>query len=230
MAKQKCLQKFTDFEKIFEQENVSNEDMQKLTDADFVEFLKSFVNKCNTILKKSTGNNNVELLNLVSKFEDKVISHLSTGNFNLKNYSWSCNQRLILSTLSTKLQEYGRMPSMVELADLTGLSRQTINKHLKDFENNPLHIEHYNQFKFLATKVLASLFSYAIQGDTKACIAYLKVVGMMNTNTTQQPVNNTQNNYIQINGLTITQNALDNLNSEQLEQLQSILITKALSK
>jgi hypothetical protein len=124
------------------------------------------------------------------------------------------------------LQDYGPMPSKVEIAKKSGLSRQTIHKHLKEYKTHPLFLGQMEQFRFMSSKLLATIFHYAINGDIAASKLYFSVIGCANAG---QQLNNTmiqnQNNYIQINGTVLSQETIRQLNAEQMNSIESILKT-----
>ena len=66
------------------------------------------------------------------------------------------------------------------------------------------------------------MIQLAFNGDTKAAKLYLDVVG--NTQGLISTIRN-QNNYIQINGLILSQESVKKLNPEQLGTIESILKT-----
>jgi hypothetical protein len=71
-------------------------------------------------------------------------------------------------------------------------------------------------------KVLPKVFSYSVQGKMKAAKLFLDFTG----NSDLQGNNiNTQNNYIQINQYKLTQEIIQKLDIEQLNQIESILKT-----
>ena len=141
-----------------------------------------------------------------------------------KNQLWESNHNKITATISILIEEYGRMPSKVEIAKKTGLSRQTIHKHLKEYKTHPLFLGQMEQFSFMSSKLLAKVFQYAINGDMAAAKLYFNIIGYAN-NVQQQ--NNTmiqnQNNYIQINGTVLSQETIQQLNAEQLNSIERIL-------
>ena len=141
-----------------------------------------------------------------------------------KNQLWESNHNKITATISILIEEYGRMPSKVEIAKKTGLSRQTIHKHLKEYKTHPLFLGQMEQFSFMSSKLLAKVFQYAINGDMVAAKLYFNIIGYAN-NVQQQ--NNTmiqnQNNYIQINGTVLSQETIQQLNAEQLNSIERIL-------
>jgi DNA-binding transcriptional regulator YhcF (GntR family) len=138
-----------------------------------------------------------------------------------KNSIWEYNHNRVTAVISKLMQEYGRMPSKTEIAAETGLSRQTVHKHLNEYENNPLHQEQQKQFRFMANKVLAKVFSFAINGDTAAAKLYLQAVGSLNND--RAPGTITQNNFIQINSITLNQDTLKRISPERLNEIEQIL-------
>lgn len=138
-----------------------------------------------------------------------------------KNIIWEYNHNRVTAAISKLIQEYGRMPSKTEIAAETGLSRQTIHKHLNEYENNPLHLEQQKQFRFMAEKVLARVFSFAVNGDTAAAKLYLQAVGSLNNERAPSAI--TQNNFIQINSITLNQDTLKRISPERLNEIESIL-------
>jgi len=75
----------------------------------------------------------------------------------------------------------------------------------------------------MASKVLAKMFQFAVNGDTGAAKIFLKAVGAMNETGTNSTLIQTQNNFVQINGMVIKQEALMQLAPEQLSTIESIL-------
>jgi predicted DNA-binding protein YlxM (UPF0122 family) len=142
----------------------------------------------------------------------------------MKNQLWEYNHQRITASISNLMQNYNRMPTMNEIVDECGLSRQTIHKHLKEYMNHPLYLEHIRQFKYSASIVLAQIYKLALNGDMKAAKLYFNIIGGLNS---RQFFNNTfiqnQNNYIYINGILFDQEAVKFLNPEQLNTVEAIL-------
>ena len=115
------------------------------------------------------------------------------------------------------------MPSKTEIAAKTELSRQTVHKHLKEYNTHPEYIGQVEQFKFMASKVFAKVYHLAITGDVAAAKLYFSVLGYSDkfkSNTTR--IQN-QNNYIQINGTVLSQESLKQLSPEQLNSIETLL-------
>ena len=191
----KSLQKFTESETkindILELNQITHEDLKRLTESEESELMAIITQRFNSL--KGT-----ERDSLYKKIE--LVIHDTT-----KNQIWEYNHVQITCAISTLMQEYGRMPSKTDLADKTGLSRQTIHKHLKEYASNPNYLEQVEQFRFMTSKVLTKVFQFAVNGDIGAAKLFFNVIG----NGIAQPINNTliqnQNNYIQINGKVLSQ-------------------------
>jgi hypothetical protein len=145
-----------------------------------------------------------------------------------KNQIWENNHNSIIYGIATLTHEYGRMPTKSEIANKTKLSRQTVHKHLKDYQSNPLYTEYQQQFKFMESKVLARVFQFAVNGDVRAARLYLECTGALK-NSPLGKNNNTliqnQNNYIQIGAVLLNQEIIKNLKPEQISTIEGILKT-----
>jgi hypothetical protein len=139
---------------------------------------------------------------------------------------WEYNHYVISSAISKLMHERSLMPNKTEIAKATGLSRQTIAKHLKEYKVHPEYAEELEQFKFMAPKVLANVFKFAVNGDIKAARLYFEMVGAINKQQFGMVVN-AQNNYIQINNTILSQENLKQLSEEQLNQIESIITRSA---
>lgn len=210
--------------------------LQKLTDSESEIKINTVLNLEEITLKDLATLNEIErnrLMGLINeKFskakgteKDNLIKQLDQiMNSTMKNQLWEYNQNQITWAISTFIQENGRIPTTTEIATKTELSRQTVHKHLKEYSSHPLYLEQIEQFKFLTSKVLARVFTFAVNGDIGAAKLYLNVMGCLNNG---QSSNNTliqnQNNYIQINGTVLSQETIKNLSPEQLSNIETIL-------
>lgn len=206
-----------------------NKSLQK-----FTELEKNELKVIDTIkyLKKNFGldENNVEqVFELISQKteelkgmeRDKFLYHVwPLLTVETKNQLWECNHIRINWAISTMIQKLGRMPSKMELADKTGLSRQTIHKHLKDYNQHPIYQNQLLQFRFMADKVLARIFDFAVNGDMKAAKLYFDILGK-DFGVTQN--NFVQNNFVQINNIKLSQEKIMQLSPEKLNEIESII-------
>lgn len=162
----------------------------------------------------------------VSKGEelDKLLEQLSEVLPNeVKNQLWENNHFSITQSMTKLIEEYGKMPTKNQIANDTGLSRQTIHKHLSGYAEHPLYAEQLKQFKFMADRGLAKVIKQAAQGDMKAARLYFDVMGNLGNDDRLNSTIKTQNNYIQINQTTLSQETIKRLSPEQLNQIEAVL-------
>jgi predicted transcriptional regulator len=143
-----------------------------------------------------------------------------------KQQVWEYNHQAITSAIATLTEQHGSMPTKNQLAEETGLSRQTISKHLKEYQTHPAHAEQIEQFKIMAPRLMAKVFQSATKGDIRAAKLYLEAVGATHKQQSNTVVKS-QNNHIQINNTILSQENLKRLSAEQLNQIEHI-VAKAL--
>jgi len=151
-------------------------------------------------------------------FLNKVESVFSA---NTKNSVWEYNHLVITNFISEFMRVRGIMPTKSSIVQETGLSRQTVAKHFKEYTSHPGYTAEMEQFKFMANNILATVFKYASSGDMRAAKLYLEMVGAIDKK--QNTVVNEQNNYIQINNTILSQENLKQLTAEQLNQIESFI-------
>jgi hypothetical protein len=186
---------------------LSTDDL-KLFEDDELRFLGPFMTKKLNELK------GVEFDDFCEKVE--AITPVDT-----KNQIWYRTHNTILSTIARLMQDYGRMPAPYEIAHEAQLSSNSVEKHLSEYAKNKKHADTKDRFEFMTSKVLARVFKYAVNGDMRAAKLYFDVVGNLGTNGSS--IVNTQNNYIQINQFKLSQETVQQLTPEQLEQVEIVL-------
>jgi hypothetical protein len=139
-----------------------------------------------------------------------------------KNQIWERNHILIVAEISNYMNKYGMMPSNNNIVDNTGLSRQTVHKHLKEFLRHSTNLDQIQKFRIMTERVLTVVFKEAIAGNMKAARLYLESV---NNSTESIKRINTQNNYIQINETVLSQEKLNLLTPEQLNKIELVINT-----
>lgn len=216
MKQKKGLQRLTKsqqkIEKLFSLKQINQSDIEGLTKAEN-DYLNELLTEKVNSLKGADRD----------RFLRKIEPITSEAT---KNQLWETNHNKIMWAISTLLQEYNRMPSKTEISNKAELSRQTVHKHLKEYHQHPHHLEQMEQFRFMATRVLAMVYRYAINGDTSAAKLYFNIIGLLNNG--QQSTKATvqhQNNYIQINNTILSQQSIQHLNPEQLNSIEAILKT-----
>jgi hypothetical protein len=210
----KSLQKFTSTRKkieyLYSLDQITFKDIHEILNGDEI---KIFYNEMTQKSKDLKGKEYDMFWHKV----DKII-HQET-----KNSLWEYNHSQITAYLSDFIHENGRMPHNSELAARTGLSRQTIHKHLKEYQDSSLFDEQQKQLLFLREKVLAKMFSFGVKGNIKAARLFLECTSGMNEKKLNV-TNNTQNNFIQINGTILTQDFINGLSSDVLQVIQRELM------
>jgi hypothetical protein len=207
------LQKFTELEikiaALMQFKQLKYENLEILTSAEKGEFERLMTIKLNLL----RGDERDAFL--------KKIDLITTQN--TKYQIWEDHHINITSTISKYIHEYGCMPTKSHLAEKTGLSRQTIHKHIKDYHANSQYVEEIEQFKFMTSKLLAKVFKYATNGDMRAAKLYFDMVGNMQNDQVGNTYIKNQNNYIQINGTILSQDRIKQLSKNQLEQIEQII-------
>src|SRR5690606_17797056 len=203
------LQKFTETETvindILQKNKIEKNDIEHLTNEERDYFGSITAKK----LSELKGN---ERDKFIKKIESIIVE-------STKNDLWEYNHTAIIRAISVLIQKYGRMPTKTEIATETELSKQTVHIHLKDFGTNEFYLEHLEQFKIMMPKVLAKVFTYAVNGDIAAAKLYFNIIGY-----SVEPNNVlTQNNYIQINNTVLSQKDIAKLTPEKLEILEQVL-------
>jgi hypothetical protein len=128
---------------------------------------------------------------------------------------WEYNHQQITNAMAEYMEANGVMPTRTQLANITGLSRQTIHKHLRDYSTHPQYKAQLEQFRFMAHKVLAAVCNKALAGDMQAAKLLFTLTGIMPT----QQVNPT----VQINDTQLSQETVELLSPEQKVAIEMIV-------
>jgi predicted DNA-binding protein YlxM (UPF0122 family) len=219
----KGLQKLTESEKkinsILALKKIRLEDLEILNDTERIQLYQIITDRFN----EPNGNERDDFYHKI-----EAVTAPET-----KNQIWENNHNSIIYGIATLTHEYGRMPTKSEIANKTKLSRQTVHKHLKEYQSNSLYAEYQQQFKFMESKVLAKVFQFAVNGDIRAARLYLEYVGALknqssgnnNNNINNNTLIQNQNNYIQIGAVLLNQEIIKNLKPEQISTIEGILKT-----
>jgi len=97
-----------------------------------------------------------------------------------KGKLWEENHKKIVDAISSVMVSYrAAPPGVTELARKTGLSRQTIYAHMREFKNHPTQLERIRMFEMMKFEVMMRLCSSAISGDYRSMKLYLQVAGVI---------------------------------------------------
>jgi hypothetical protein len=80
--------------------------------------------------------------------------------------------------------------------------------------------------KFLREKLLAKIYSFAYDGNMRAAIIFMDAT----SDTLLLAIKNQQNNYIQVNGVVITEEQIKNLPMDKLAKIQEIVGNESMTK
>lgn len=132
--------------------------------------------------------------------------------------TWELNHAKIAGVIARHVSEHGSLPAKSIIAEATGLSRETVYKHIKAFAENPGEQNTLNSFSVMTEHVVASVLRAALQGDLNAARLFLQNTKSLNT-----PKQVQQNNFVQINKTIINQQVIQQLKPEQLERLEQLI-------
>jgi hypothetical protein len=161
------------------------------------------------------------MTNLVQEDLDKFVVNMEEMfDANGKKIIWDNNHTRILWAISNLTAKNNCFPSRSEISKETGLTRVTINKHLKNYYGSPQQQERQEDFVIMRERILAAAFKEARNGDMRAAKLFLDATA---NQAPSMHVKNQQNNFIQINGMEITEQQVNELPEDQRLQLQTIL-------
>jgi len=128
--------------------------------------------------------------------------------------------QVIITAISNYIVDNYRMPSNTKIAELTGLSRQTVTKHIQDFNSSERGTEEQQKFLFMRQKLLGTLYRLGVEfGDVRAIKVLLD---NMESKTTQ--------NFIQVNNIAINIEAMKALRYNRYFSVLSTFNCRSLQK
>ncbi len=142
-----------------------------------------------------------------------------------KRQVWEQNHLKIVLAIQQNIQKYGTMPTRTQLAEETGISRKSIQHHIKEYEKNANYLAQKEQYKFMGNQLLTAMLRKGLGGDVGAA----KLVFNIITPKTETPATGSrtlvqnQNNYIQINNTVLNQEKLNQLTPAQLTAIEGII-------
>jgi len=204
----KSLQKFTvsHFENLLKKDTVTMNDLDKYKGNEKEKALKH-------LFDYMEGRTGIEKLNIMNKFEALFAE-------TTRNQLWENNHVQITGEVDKLLREYNRMPSVTEIANSCGLSRVTVDKHLKELKQGNFYSKHKEQYEAARDNLIAKLYKLAVNGNMKAAKLFFD-----NTYNMKEPSIINRNNFIQINSIVISQENIRHLKPEQLNAIETILKT-----
>jgi hypothetical protein len=137
---------------------------------------------------------------------------------------WEENHKAIMECMHSYMQSNYKVPTVTFIAEKTGLSRNTVAKHMQNFTAIDAFDEHVAMFKLLSTSVLRSLYSNSMYGNISAARLYMQLMGVLKGGTLVE--NNFLSNALNPKELTPeekSQKFLDGLTPSLKATLQDII-------
>lgn len=201
---------------LLQSSTITREQLNELTEQERVLFEKELTKRFNRV---KTGIEKEKLWNFVEPIATEQT----------KNDYWEGNHKAITSALDHYVNQHNKLPSKSVLAEITGLSRQTIHKHLNEYKQAAFFQFQQEAFSLLTTGLLAKLYNFAAEGNVQAAKLYFEMTGSYSPTKRTIEQHSTTNNFIQINNTLFSQESLKQISPEKLAEVERLL-HKELSK
>jgi hypothetical protein len=99
------------------------------------------------------------------------------GDSTERNPIWEDNHVRITLAMDWLLRENERWPTKTEIARRSGLSRQTVHKHLEDFDKEDYGAENVKGLRFMSSKLMMRMCQKAMDGDAKCLRLAFEMTG-----------------------------------------------------
>lgn len=229
MSKQsnKGLQKFTDFEKL-----KTVEEFTELLETDKVKF-DELVNWLQVKVNEATNKKEPEdceidrYFNRIEKilplaYPQKNIEEENTILQNLRRDRWYINDSIIKNYINKQLLEYSYLPNNTDISKATGLSRVTIDKHIKENGASIYKTDEIDKYKMLNNNAINRLYKIGMNENN------LKALKMFIDYTGDPKKTTINNNYIQINNTRIDSLLIEQLPYDTRNQIEALILNNRL--
>jgi L-arabinose isomerase len=125
-----------------------------------------------------------------------------------KNNIWDTEHVSIVNVFDTLTRDKNRLPARIELADKSSLSQKSIEKHIAEYFQSYHYKQRQQEFMLMRERLLSHCYKFAINGDMKAARLFFEATSDKRPETS---IKNQQNNFVQINNLTITEEQINKL-------------------
>lgn len=132
-----------------------------------------------------------------------------------KNVLWQSNHYQISSAFKHLSERQDSIPSSVDIAEYTGLTRSTVHAHLEEFSENPLYDDIKGRIKMMGDTMLNNIYKRGLNGDMNAAKLFLKVSGALKPDVNQM---------IQVNNYNLTKEELQKFEPKKLEEIHGNII------
>lgn len=141
----------------------------------------------------------------------------SEGFKDLRRQVWETNHAEISRHLHNYVIQNRRPPTRNQLAELTGLSRQTITLHLREFNETETYRHERKAFRLLSNRVLSKMYDVALDGNVRAARLFFEMTGQM-------PSQKTRNYFIQVNNVRVNESVIKSLPPDAVKQIEDIIL------
>ena len=203
--------------------NITKEEIAKLNkDEHFkiVESIAGLITKAEKAGLSATSKDLKERMYYIC--ETYLESSIVGGTKDLRRQDWENNHSRIQAAIYNYVVNNNSIPTATNLADNTGLSRQTIHEHLKEGVANEFYQERLQAWQSLTDNIFKILYRQAINGSVQASKVLLDNI---QRSTQPAPVNNIrqQNNFIQINNTKIDEVTIEALPASARSAIEQII-------
>lgn len=143
--------------------------------------------------------------------------HSKTDENELK---WEQNHAKISDAILIYFSKMGTIPPKSHIADVTGISRETVRKHMKSFSENSTYQAQLEGYSMMISHVIGKVFRASIGGDLQAAKLFLETI---RPSVDKEKKASAQNNYLQINKTVINQQIIQQLKPEQLKRIELVI-------
>ena len=214
MVKEKRLQKVTKFSDLDTTEKVGEYLIINPDKAD--DLIVYFEGKLNNSLQQKEGVEHiiVDLMCECLKYKKQENSESI-----LRNITYETNHSQITTCIHNYILENNCFPTVFKITETTGLSRQTVYRHLDSGLKNKFNALVKGKLEYMATHALSKLYLIGIKDDNVSALKhFIELSGAINRNPREKV-----NSYIQINNVTITQEDIKNLPPKSIEAIKNLL-------
>lgn len=121
------------------------------------------------------------------------------------------NHRKIQMAIHRLLNKYGQMPNKTQIAEVTGLSRQTIHKHMEEYVNTTSNLA--QEYAIMVPQVMNKVLQNALRNnDMRAAKMYLDTTKDL----MQQPA---RPSYVTIDTATISQADIEDMSEDKKKKV-----------
>jgi hypothetical protein len=137
----------------------------------------------------------------------------------IKHDIWEINHSRMIAVIAGHLAEHGTMPNQSVLAEKTGISRQSIVKHLKEYRKESGYAEKIEKLKMMKMTVIEYMLARALAGDLRASKIFLDTMSRLEDKeeASIRETEKNQSSYIQITGVMINNDPKAKENPKPIE-------------